>query len=131
MDRGYLASSHTDMRVKVRSSFAELRKKGYLARMNHLCCQNCAGYDLACVAEKKKDKGIEVRGCVFYHRQDEETWRKYNKLYLAYGILGTQKHGDIGIPTVDQGHEIKEVLEKHGLIVEWDGDEDQRIYVVG
>ena len=106
---------------------------GYVAKQNFSCCNSCAGYDISVkVAENagKVRKGAkqDVRGCVFYHRQATESMNTGGTLYLSYGQLGTTK-GDFGLPTAEGGKEIATVLKKHGLKVEWNGDENVKIKV--
>ena len=100
----------TTDRVKVRTAFKALRKKGYFARMNFWCCQSCGW---AAIEEDKADKAV------FYHNQDHvDAWdtdnNLQNKLYLCWA-------GD--------GKVITEVLTQHGLDVEWEGSDDKRIVV--
>lgn len=111
----------------LRPAFAELRRRGYLARQNFLCCQNCAGAELTGVAKERIAAGKEVRGSVFYTAQDEEM--AVNDLYIAYGPLYADDEEQIGIDTRLAGQEIVEILRRQGLPVEWNGDPDVRIKV--
>jgi hypothetical protein len=85
-------------------AFCELRKRGYFARQNWMCCQSCGwaaipdGYDKA----------------VFYHAQDADRLKATGGTMLAW-------HGD--------GAEICLVLQEAGLATDWCGAEDKRIYV--
>ena len=84
-------------------AFKELRKLGYFARQNFMCCQSCAW---SAVPEEKEDK------VVFYHRQDTPDV-KYGSVYLAWS---------------GNGNEIVEIMSKY-FNVEWDGSESTRIRV--
>lgn len=93
---------------KVTKAFAELRKAGYFARQNFLCCQSCGW---AAVPEGQEK-------VVFYHRQDNDSWdgsELARDLYLAWS-------GD--------AKEIVAYLVAAGLAVEHDGSEGSRIRVL-
>lgn len=117
------------MRNKLLEVFKELRKEGFLARANFMCCRTCAGYDLACRAEKLYDQGKEIKGAVFWTRQDEQDFRRSNKMYIAYGPLGTKKHGTIGLPAETVGKILCEKLTKYNIPYNWDGNPNVRILV--
>ena len=85
-------------------AFKDLRKKGYFARMNFLCCQSCAWKAVPQDAEK----------VVFYHDQDAENLKEGGDLYLAWS--GDANH-------------IINILSRRGLICEWNGDNSKRILV--
>ena len=84
-------------------AFKELRKLGYFARQNFMCCQSCAW---SSVPEEKEDK------VVFYHRQDTPDVM-YGSVYLAWS---------------GNGNEIVEIMSKY-FNVEWDGSTSTRIRV--
>jgi Domain of unknown function (DUF6891) len=91
----------------LRKAFTELRADGYFARMNFLCCQTCA-WDA--VPDDHRDKAV------FYHAQDNDDLAKRGTLHLTWS-------GDAKF--------IRAVLEKHGLAVDHDGSENQRIFIAG
>ena len=39
------------------------------------------------------------------------------------------KYGDIGLPTVEVGKLVVEILKKHEIPVKWDGTENERIRI--
>lgn len=84
-------------------AFKEIRKKGYFARQNFLCCQSCAW---AAVPDGKDEK------VVFYHNQDADGIR-YGEVYLAWS---------------GNGAEIVEVFSKYFNVI-WDGSTSTRILV--
>lgn len=95
---------------KITNAFRELRKKGYFARQNFWCCQNCAWNAMT---DEQAEKAV------FYHRQDADSFDEYNEelerdLYLAWS---------------GNCEEIVKVLRKHGLKVLHDGDESKRIMI--
>jgi len=117
------------MRQRLLEVFKELRKEGFLARANFMCCQSCAGYDLAERATKLRDKGKVIKGVVYWTRQDEEDLRRHNKVYLAYGPCDTGKYGTIGLPTKKVGEIVCRKLDKYKIPYEWNGDPSVRILV--
>jgi hypothetical protein len=118
-----------DLRSTVLQVFKESRKEGFIARANYLCCQSCADSQIVQDAEKLADKGKRIKGCIYWHRQDEDNLRRHNKLYLAYGNIESEKHGVIGLPNKEIGEIIKSKLERVGLKVEWNSNPDTRILV--
>ena len=86
------------VRSKIRKAFAILRKKGYFARMNFMCCSTCALYEI------KNDK------FVFFHHQDNYAFNESGECTIRYGS------------TVTDANEIYTVLKSVGLTVDWDGD---------
>jgi hypothetical protein len=86
---------------KIRVAFRELRKRGYVARMNFMCCLGCG-----CAALPKG-----ATKWVFYHQQDAEG----ASLWIAWG-------GDAS--------EICAVLRSVGLTVVEPPDENTRIEVL-
>lgn len=117
--------------------FEQMRKRGYLARMNFMCCGGCAGGALATKAEELKDKGKPVSGVMFWHRQDEEHYQESGRMFLRYGVADTTKHGPIGKDTVEVGRELVELITKvaaehhtKSVTVAWDGDGSSCIEVL-
>ena len=90
---------------KITEAFRELRKLGYFARQNYLCCQSCAWY---AIPEEKSGK------VVFYHGQDNDRLKSEGKCHLGWS-------GD--------GNEIVRVLNKHGVKTIWDGSNNTRIQI--
>lgn len=86
-------------------AFKALRKQGYFARQNFMCCQGCGW---SAVPEGKEDK------VVFFHGQDAARMRAGNDFHLAWA-------GD--------GNEICRILNENGVETEWDGTTSTRIAV--
>ena len=86
-------------------AFRALRKEGYVAKQNFMCCQSCAWAELS--------EG-EAEKAVFYHNQDYQDLKRGDDLYLAWS-------GD--------GNLIAETLIKNGMTISWDGTADTRIIV--
>ena len=86
-------------------AFSALRKQGYFARQNFMCCQSCAWAEIPDEKAKK---------AVFYHKQDNDDAKAGRPFYLAWS-------GD--------GNEIVEILKQNGVETEWGGGETTRIKV--
>ena len=99
--------------------FKTLRKNGFYARMNLMCCQTCACAELGDMAKKRGDKPY-----VYWHGQDEACGRSDNKWWLAFGHTD-----DDADETEHVGRMIKLACEVAGLKVEWDGSAMYRIMV--
>ena len=91
---------------KITEAFKELRKLGYFARQNFMCCQTCAWGG---VPDEKGEKAV------FYHQQDNQSLMQYGECHLAWA-------GD--------GNEIVGVLNKHGIKTSWDGTSSTRIKMI-
>lgn len=119
---------------KLSDAFEELRKRGYLARMNFACCGNCAGYELTTIAVRSiksgKFKKEDIKGCVFFHAQDNDSRKREGAFHVGYGPLESQEFGTIGHSAAETGKEVCEVLTQFGIATEWDGDPHQRIWVI-
>lgn len=123
----------TEFKGRLNTAFSSMRRQGLIARQNFSCCGSCAGYELATkVTEMPAARRAKVAGCAFYTRQ---TWgnfegsRNPQGITINYGQLGTQAHGQVGLPTEAVGQVVAKCLEEAGLTVEWDGDPNRTIYV--
>lgn len=92
------------VRARLHRAFAILRKRGFFARANWTCCQNCGW--------KAVPEGTEH--VVFWNAQTDDYLRKHAECRLTW-------KGD--------GNEIADVLRRVGLAVEWDGTARMRIGV--
>jgi hypothetical protein len=88
-------------------AFKALRRKGYFAKQNFLCCQSCAWAEIA-------EMGYDDKA-VFYHAQDYDNYKDGQDFFLAWD-------GD--------GNEIVETLNKYGVQTEWNGNDVKRIKVI-
>ena len=119
-----------EIKSNLTEAFKILRKEGYIARQNFYCCSGCAGSAIAGkVTEMPASKVARIKGCVFYHNQGNSRLMATGEVYLAYGSVESTKHGTVGLPTVEVGKRVVEVLKTVGLTVEWDGDENTGILV--
>lgn len=86
-------------------AFRALRKEGYVAKQNFMCCQSCGWAELS---EKESEKAV------FYHNQDYRDLKRGDDLYLAWA-------GD--------GNLITKTLIENGMTISWDGTTNTRIIV--
>lgn len=101
------------VRAGITKAFRILRKRGYVALQNFMCCQSCARSEIANRFDKKGTPE-EDRKLVFYHQQDAVALRETGTVFLAWS---------------GNGWEIAYALRDAGLQVEWDGDPEKRILV--
>lgn len=103
--------------IKIKQSITKafncLRKKGILARQNFLCCQTCGSYDL-----NEQMKKLNKKGYTFYHKQDNDRLLRTGQCYLAFDSLET-------------GKLVYKCLKQFNLNVEWNNDENTRIFIKG
>jgi hypothetical protein len=115
--------------------FKEFRKRGLIARQNFSCCGSCAGAELAnwYGARRAAGKAEQYKGLVFYHRQNTEHLRNDGITYLAYGELSHYENGEVKfktpLSTKEVGDIIADVLKKHNMHFEWNGDPDEKILI--
>ena len=102
-------------RALLAAAFRQLRKDGWWARMNHLCCQTCLTYDT------DDDKPY-----IGFHAQDNERIPESGWTYLTHGPP-TGEHDDLADGVWSK--RAVEVIESFGLTVEWDGTMASRIKV--
>ena len=100
-------------RALLAAAFRQLRREGWWARMNHLCCQTCLTYDT------DDDKPY-----IGFHAQDNERIPESGYTYLTHG----PPVDDIYADGVWSKRAVR-VIESFGLTVEWDGTMASRIKV--
>ena len=91
---------------KLETAFKELETLGgYFTRINFWCCNTCALSDIP----------DEVEKFVFTHAQSHDDYLENGETYLNWA---------------GNSLEIKSVLEKHGFIVQHDGSEKTKIFII-
>lgn len=118
---------HTEFKDKVLSAFKAVRKYGIYARANFMCCRSCASYDLFTKAKDKED----ILGAVYYCKQAEEhlNEKKPGKgdLYISFGV---SEGGELkSLKDAYIGKLLVMCLQDVGLHPDWNGDENDAIYV--
>jgi len=110
---------------KLDRSFAELEKCGIVARQHFSCCGECAETDI--LKEIEAASGFETpQGFAYYSVEDTESACEKGTLPLTVGsVAGTDD------AKVEVARRTCDILAKHGLRIEWDGDCQNRICVAG
>lgn len=126
----------SELKPKLAAAFRAMRREGLLAKQNYQCCQNCGGYAVTLEAVDLIKSGkvkmkYHIKGCCFYHDQDNDNLKVGQPFMLAYGDMDSTEFGKIGLPTEEVGKIVVKCLEAEGIEIEWDGTGDQRICVVG
>ena len=103
-------------RALLAAAFRQLRKDGWWARMNHLCCQTCLTYDT------DDDKPY-----IGFHGQDNDRIPESGYTFLTHGPP-TCEHDTLADGVWSK--RAVEVIESMGLTVEWDGRMASRIKVL-
>jgi|WetSurSiteA1Bulk_404760.scaffolds.fasta_scaffold02200_9 hypothetical protein len=117
---------------KLTKVFEELEKQGIISRQNFSCCSNCGGYEITGIAVEKIKNGTskeEIKGCCFYHNQDEDGWKEGQNLMLRYGDMDSTEFGEIGLPTIEVGKIICSELDKENIVYTWDQNPNKCIEV--
>jgi hypothetical protein len=121
-----------EVKTKLTKVFEELEKQGIISRQKFSCCSNCGGYEITEIAVEKIKNGTpkeEIKGCCFYHKQDEDGWKDGYSLMLRYGDMSSQEFGNIGLSTVEVGNIICTELDKQNIVYEWDKNPNNCIEV--
>lgn len=108
-------------RDRLKAAFSELRRRGYGARMNFMCCGSCAGYAMG---QKHDDK----KGVVYYSRQGESSF--YTGDYYRRGEKTDWLQESLYLSWSGDGYEIAAVLRDFGLTVAWQESESYCIEVL-
>jgi len=104
------------------AAFAELDTAGILARQHFSCCGTCGAEEIKVVIQQTQKAGLAARGFTFFHIQDTEHAVAGESLYLSYGSADADKASAVAI-----GHEVIDMLQKHGLAPLWNGKHAHRI----
>jgi len=97
---------------RLNKAFRQLRKEGFVAKQNFLCCSLCATSEIGLTSPDKP--------FVYYHQQDTDDLRRLiERNRTPYIYLGWK--GD--------GNKIKTIFESFGIQVEWDGENHTKIKI--
>lgn len=103
-------------REKVKTVFAKLRKAGWFARMNFMCCSSCGWAELSEKYGEDDNKNI-----VFYNKQSAD----------AFDINGNLGNSYLPLQWSGNAREVVAELALAGFGVEWDGTADKCVMVKG
>ena len=121
------------MMTNLTAAFKALRGLGFFAQQHFKCCRTCAGWaaanSLSELIDRDPTKKDQIKGVVYYHKQDAENKRDGKDFYIAYGSIDTSKHGELGLPTVEVGKIVVTTFATFGVETDWDGNPDTRIKV--
>ncbi len=104
------------------AAFAELERRGIVARQNFSCCGTCGSAEIWDEMVQTRDAGQHVIGYTFYHMQDTESAVEGYGLYLNYGATEEGEDAAIAI-----AQEIVDVLNDNSFSTEWNGQWSTRI----
>ena len=110
-------------RVLLRKAFTDLRKQGFLAKQNFMCCSTCA---CAALAKEIRETPCKYIGTAYYHGQDNDRLKDRGEICVGFQPPDDNAE-DWGHLLV--GHAVKNTLLRYGLIVEWDGDAGKKLTV--
>jgi hypothetical protein len=110
------------------AALAELESRGVVARQNFTCCGTCGNSEIWGEIDNAPGGRESVRGYVYYHEQDTERAASGGRLFFSYGA---NSDGPDPAGTAVVGRELADVLKRAGFTVEWDGDPDSRVLVIG
>lgn len=115
-------------RKRLNAVFAELNACGIVALQNAGYTVSDGWSDVNERASALAAGGNRPRGGTFYHGQDRERARRGEGLFLAYDSYSTKKGKQRDQDALAIGHEIVEVLRRHGFTPKWNGSFAQRIH---
>lgn len=118
------------VKERIRTAFQKLRKVGAIARMNYMCCSSCGWAQMESDYPNRQDGDTAV----FYHRQDAESFDEKGNLgryrdWNAEGVVFKQNR--LYLAFAGDGDLIVGALQSEGLLVEWNGDVNKKIAVIG
>lgn len=116
-----------EIRRRVQGAFGELRRMGFITKTNFSCCMTCAIAELGEIAEKR-----HRNKAVYWHRQDDEHFKKTGQLYIRFCYLPPPGiEGDTIPLETEIGEKVAAALRKQGLELDWSGNPNQTIRVMG
>jgi hypothetical protein len=96
----------TEGKKKINKAFTVLRKNGYFAKQNFLCCNSCGWL---AVPDDKVDK------VVFYHEQAAADLKESGECWLSWS---------------GNGNEIVKIFQDAGVTANWNGEFSQKIQII-
>lgn len=115
-----------EFKNKLNAAFKELRSHGFMALQNYKCCNGCATSGIWNRYRDWTGKKPKPIAWVYYMKQDTEMSDDDGHLYIGFGIF---EQLDDRQKQRLSGSLVKSVLEQQGLLIEWDGNPDNRVYI--
>jgi hypothetical protein len=122
-ERTFPATTDCD---RVTAAFARLEEAGVLAAEDVGYTQSDLRDDMWERVDQAGSEGRQPRGWVAFHRQDVERVIDSGVLYVSFAGVSDDDEGFRAI-----GTEVAAVLAEVGLTVDWNGDPNRRIELVG
>ncbi|WP_435208915.1 DUF6891 domain-containing protein [Micromonospora sp. bgisy143] len=133
-----------EVRSNLTRAFAELTEVGVVARENFSCCGTCASAEI----HDERDDSRHWQGYLWYHQQDTESLlaSEDGEVYLGYGVYPPADFDEdaySALPEAEQQARYQAdlerlldevafpVLRRHGMRVEWNRKQSQRVRVTG
>lgn len=118
--------SKTDLatgRGLLKKAFVDLRKQGFLAKQNFMCCGNCACTALGNQIKEEPGKYI---GAAYYHSQDNDRLKEYGETCIGFAPVDNDAPDWASLLV---GHAVKNTMLRYGLLVEWEGTSNKKLTV--
>lgn len=106
-------------------AFLSLRKQGYIARQNHLCCGSCSAAKIASDVKKMpEERRAKIAGVAHFDRQRGDS----DCIAIMHGPVSIDDK-DYGKNEYVVGAEILRALCAEGLDARWNGDPSECVLV--
>jgi len=109
---------------RLTAAFAEIERRGILAREDYACCRNCGVKEALVELEEASTSEQPFMGFAFFHMQDTERVVEGGPLMICFGDRDDTDSG-----TEHVGQQVAAALREAGLRTEWNGSPDSRIEV--
>ena len=115
----------SQVRSRVQEAFKQLRKKEEIyARMNFLCCSNCATSELYRMITEEK---TEYKGVAFFHQQNNDRFKEGEDFHIGFGHKNENQENRQ--KDLEVGRMIQKILEENSVVTEWEDSPLKRIEV--
>ena len=105
------------------AAFAALDEAGILCRHHFMCCRGCGFHAIREMIDTERNRGRDIRGFAFYHRQRAEAAACGGALYLYHGSMAD------GEADLEVAQEVVDRLRGQGLDIDWPQDAEVTIKV--
>jgi hypothetical protein len=112
-------------------AFAELRKQGFVARMNFACCGSCASYEIGVWLEER-GRNPDEADAVYWHRQSDDAFNKHGILTVGHLDQDTGRPQSLYVHHSGRTQLAVDTINSYGdfgIQAYWDGDTNRCIEV--